>query len=278
MRATLHRLPRLLSICADDYGLSSGISEGIAELAQARRITAVSCISNAPYWHQASARLQEFPDTVAVGLHFNLTEGMPLSRELAAVWPTLPSLPTLILRAHLGLIPLHALACEFTAQWTSFTRATGRQPTFMDGHQHVHHLPGVRTAVFNALDTLQVRPAIRNTARSAGPGFALKRWVIRHTGGRRLEAELQRRALPHNSCLLGTYDFTGTDYRSRMQAWLGALPTAGGLIYCHPGREQNGDGKDPVAAARVHERAYLSSAAFQQDLADANVTLVRDWQ
>ena len=278
MRATLHRLPRLLSICADDYGLSSGISEAIAELAQARRVTAVSCITNAPHWQYAGARLQEVPDAVSVGLHFNLTEGKPLSRELAAVWPQLPALPVLILRAHLGLLPVQAVACEFLAQWAAFTGAAGRQPMFMDGHQHVHHLPGVRAAIFRSLDALQVHPAIRNTARIVGPGFGLKRWLIRHTGGRRLEAELQRRAVPHNSCLLGTYDFKGSDYRSRMQSWLGALPPPGGLLYCHPGRDQKGDGNDPVAGARVRELAYLSSAAFGQDLAAANVTLVRGWQ
>jgi predicted glycoside hydrolase/deacetylase ChbG (UPF0249 family) len=278
MPATQHRPPRLLSICADDYGLSPGISDGIAELAMARRLTTVSCITNAPHWHHAGTKLQAFADVIGVGLHFNLTEGNPLSGELAAVWPQLPTLPMLILRAHLGLIPHEAIGCEFAAQWTSFADAAGRQPMFVDGHQHVHHLPGVRTAVFKALDAMQVRPAFRNTARVIGPGFTLKRWLIRHTGGRRLEAELRRRNLPHNSCLLGTYDFTGADYRSRMQAWLGALPDSGGLIYCHPGHDQGGDGNDPVAGARVRELSYLSSAAFQQDLAAANVTLVRTWQ
>jgi hypothetical protein len=39
-------------------------------------------------------------------LHFNLTEGRPLSPSLAALWPSLPSLPRLLLASHLGRLPL----------------------------------------------------------------------------------------------------------------------------------------------------------------------------
>ena len=38
-----------------------------------------------------------------------------------------------------------------------------------------------------------------------------------------LERALRARGMPHNSMLLGAYDFRGADYRSRMQAWLQAV-------------------------------------------------------
>ena len=39
-------MTRILGLCADDFGLAPGISAGIAKLAQAQRLSAVSCITN----------------------------------------------------------------------------------------------------------------------------------------------------------------------------------------------------------------------------------------
>ena len=135
---------RMLALCADDFGLTPGISAGIAELARARRLTAVSCITNSPHWAKAATRLEGLPATVEVGLHFNLTEGRPLSRHLRKRWPSSSGLAALILRAHLGLLPRRALSSEAHAQLAAFIVARGVPPQFIDGHQHVHHLPGVR--------------------------------------------------------------------------------------------------------------------------------------
>ena len=78
---------RVLALCADDFGLAPGLSRGIARLAAARRLTAISCITNSPHWPDASGWLQGLPDTVDVGLHLNFTEGRPLSPRLARLWP-----------------------------------------------------------------------------------------------------------------------------------------------------------------------------------------------
>jgi len=96
---------RVLTLCADDFGLSAPISRGIAMLARAQRLSAVSCITNAAHWREAARALRGLPLSVTVGLHFNLTEGRPLSRELARVWPELPSLPRLLLLSHLHQLP-----------------------------------------------------------------------------------------------------------------------------------------------------------------------------
>ncbi|KAB2849833.1 MAG: ChbG/HpnK family deacetylase, partial [Hyphomicrobiaceae bacterium] len=37
-------------LCADDYAISAGVSRGIAELAEARRISAASAIVTLPRW------------------------------------------------------------------------------------------------------------------------------------------------------------------------------------------------------------------------------------
>ncbi|MEO8859142.1 MAG: ChbG/HpnK family deacetylase, partial [Burkholderiaceae bacterium] len=68
-----------------------------------------------------------------------------------------------------------------------------------------------------------------------------------------------------------------TDYRSLMQAWLAALPSPGGLLFCHPGLASNPASDDPIGAARQREFAYLASEAFRQDMQAAYVMLVHAW-
>ena len=271
-------MTRILALCADDFGLAPGISAGIVRLAESQRLTAVSCITNSPHWAEQAARLQGLPDTVDVGLHLNFTEGKPLSARLAKRWPTLPSMPALIARAHLGLLPTAEMRNEVHAQLRAFIHAYGAPPRFIDGHQHVHHLPGLRDTILDMTEHLQPLPALRNTGRLLGPGSAFKRWVIEHTGGRSLARSLKQRVLAHNPALLGAYDFEALDYGSLMRAWLKALPPEGGLLFCHPGLHHAGDPPDAIAAARSRELAYLASKDFNEDLAEADVVLGRVWQ
>ncbi|MCX7278314.1 MAG: ChbG/HpnK family deacetylase [Burkholderiales bacterium] len=267
-------MTRVLAICADDFGLTPGISEGIAQLAQAGRINLVSCMPQAPGWQASLPLLAAMPAAVQRGLHFNLTEGQPLSPELRRHWPRFLALPKLILAAHLRQLPMAAIALELRAQWQAFADATGAAPHFVDGHQHVHHLPGVRQELLALVTSLSPMPAVRATGRLLGPGEGLKRWLIQATGGRALQSALARQGIRHNPCLTGAYDFIDPDYARRMRAWLAALPAEGGLLFCHPGVEGPPHTVvDPIAPARLREWAYLRSDAFAQDLRSADVVL-----
>ena len=274
-------MTRELALCADDFGHSAVVDHAILGLAAGGRLTEVSCMVSGPAWPADAAALAALPAVeqgqVRIGLHFNLTQGAPVSPALARHWPQLPALPRLIALAHLRQLPLAALAEELQAQFSAFEAATGRTPTHLDGHQHVHHLPGVREIVLRALSS---RPGlrVRHTGRVGGPGFGIKRWLIAATGGAALGRRLEQLGRQANSALLGVYDFVAPDYRSLMQGWLAALPAQGGLILCHPGesgvmtQDQPGD---PIAAARARELAYLGSEAFATDLLAADVRLVR---
>lgn len=270
--------PRVLALCADDFGINPGVSRGIARLVQAGRLSAVSCLMTSRYWRESSALLQGFPDTVDVGLHLNFTEGKPMSSRLAKVWARFPSLHTLILRAHLDRLPRAEVRHEVHTQLKAFIAVHGGPPKFIDGHQHVHHLPVLRDLLLDMVEHVQPLPAVRNTGRVVGPGWAVKRALIERTGGRVLARQLEERVMPHNPVLLGAYDFKRTDYRALMQRWLAALPPEGGLLFCHPGERCREGKSDPIAAARVRELAYLESDAFLQDLKAAGVRLGPVWR
>ena len=260
---------RVLAICADDIGLADGAADTALGLVAAGRLTSASCVSTGPFWQGDGPRL----GGLELGLHFNLSEGAPASRSLAAHWPTLPGLGRLIARAHLGALPMAAIADEWQAQVDAFAERAGREPDFVDGHQHVHHLPGVRDIVLAGAARFRVAPAIRSTGHVAGPFAAFKRRVIEASGGRTLEATLRRRGIRHNRVLLGAYDFRG-DYRDHVVAWLAQAPAEGGLLFCHPSAAPGGDS---IADARRREAAYLASDEFAADLAEAGVSLGSAW-
>jgi predicted glycoside hydrolase/deacetylase ChbG (UPF0249 family) len=269
---------RRLALCADDFGLTVGILRATVRLARAGRLQAVSCIVTAPRWSADAALLADLPRAVDVGLHLNLTEGTPCSAALAQHWGWLPSLPRLIALAHLRRLPMAALRDEIAAQFDAFSRAVGRAPAFVDGHQHVHHLPGIRDALLDMRAARAPMAAVRNSGRVGGAGFGFKRWLIERTGGRALQRLLQQRGILHNAVLLGAYDFAQRDYRALMQGWLAQVPAAGALLFCHPGDADDGSVPDSIAAARQRESAYLDSDAFMQDVACAGIVLGAAWR
>ena len=60
----------------------------------------------------------------------------------------LPAFGRVLRGALSGRLPLAEIADEFRRQIDAFAAAMGREPDFLDGHQHVHAFPGVRHALF----------------------------------------------------------------------------------------------------------------------------------
>lgn len=264
---------RVLTLCADDFGLSESISNAIIELVKQQRLSSVSCITNAGHFPAAAGALQPHRARIETGLHFNLTEGRPLSSALSAHWPLLPTVGKLILRSHFGAVPRAAIEQELHAQWQKFYDVFGTEPDFIDGHQHVHDLPVIRDLVIARAQTQQKLPWIRNTGTLAGPGYGFKRAVIKLTGGMQLQRKLHTHKLFSNRMLLGVYDFKLLNYRRLMQRWLGHLPASGGLIFCHPGLISSPSENAGMALCRASEFNYFASKEFMQDLHSAHVRL-----
>jgi chitin disaccharide deacetylase len=264
---------RVLALCADDFGLSAPISTAITDLVQHHRLSSVSCITNAENFATAAASLYPHLEQVEVGLHFNLTEGQPLSPALAAHWPELPSVGRLILRAHMGAIPHAAIQHELEAQWQAFHTAFGKEPDFIDGHLHIHDLPIIRELVLEKARAQHNIPWVRNTGNIAGSEYNFKRIMIELTGGRALQWKMRELKLFSNSVLIGVYNFDVVDYRALMQGWLQQLPEKGGLILCHPGHIPPTEVTLSHGSARATEYRYFASDEFLQDLHAAQVQL-----
>ena len=249
-------------LCADDFGLNRAVSQGILKLVIKNRLSAVSCMTSMPDFNHHAKDLAALTNKVQIGLHFNLTEGYFLSEPERRSF----SLNELLIKSHLHLIKPAFIAKEFNAQLDHFIQMMGRLPDFIDGHQHVHQFPDIRMVLLTLY--VQRLKAYGTWMRSTYPAitlpqYRLKGHILAFTGGKKLQADLKKAAIPHHGYFSGVYDFAQeTDYRSLFNQWL-ALAPSDTLIMCHPGEESSHI--DAIAHTRSVELNYFLSNEFLDD-------------
>lgn len=258
---------RRIAICIDDFGLHAGVNCAALQLAASGRVSAISGLVGAPAWHAGSPKLATLKrDRIDIGLHLDLTE-FPL---IAA---SRRSLPALIAGAFSGRIDRRALRAEIAAQLEAFEQAIGRPPDFVDGHRHVHQLPGVREALLELLAGCETvtAPWLRSTQR-ANSSRGFKPWAIEALGAVAFGRLAMRHGLSRNRCLLGVYDFAGgaLRYRALLRGWL-AHANDGDLLMCHPSLQVPAD--DAILPARCAEYKVLAGSGWADLLAEANVAV-----
>lgn len=260
-------------LCADDYGQAKPISEGILELIDMGRLSATSCLVNQADWRDQANQLRTVVNKVDIGLHLNFTEGEPLSplyRE--QIGQRFMPLWALLLRTNLRdpRLKQAALEAEIEMQLDSFQLGVGIFPDFIDGHQHVHHLPLIREALFAVYQRrLRDKPVYLRAVTGAE---GIKGKIIHFTGGAAFLNHLKALHIPANATFAGVYNFQDVQqYRQYFQQFLSRVADKG-LIMCHPGHIAYGD---PIAHAREAEWQYFRSNYFIEDCKASGVILSR---
>ncbi len=238
--AGMGRPLRRLIICADDYGISPGVSLGIRQLAEAGRISATGAMTCMPAWPEEAPLLRPLAEQVAVGLHFTLTDQQPLGgMPKTAPQGRLPGIGALLKDSISGRLAMAEVAAELDRQLDAFEAHFGRPPDFVDGHQHVHLLPGVRGLVLSVfgrrLDPAHcwLRDCSDRAAALIGRGQWAKAGFIALLG-RGLRKAAAARGIATNHGFSGFYD-------SRRGGLGPALPRLlagagdGHLLMVHPG-------------------------------------------
>ncbi|MET0138316.1 MAG: ChbG/HpnK family deacetylase [Sphingobium sp.] len=259
------------TLCADDFALSSGISETIADLAHAACINAISCMAVFPRFQEDARLLDGLPregaGAVQTGLHLVLAGERPISRMARqGADGRLPGADATMLLAYARRIDLDELSREIDAQFAAFAGAMGRAPDFVDAHQHVHVFPGIRDRVIAATLRHAPRAWMRN------PADRMAATLTRPFAGKAIGSNIHamgmgaafaRQGILSNDSFAGHYD-----YRGDFAALLPQFFRAGGarhLIMCHPGRGQaEGDG---IAAARLVEAAVIGAMPLAERIA-----------
>lgn len=261
--ATLAARERAIVVCLDDYGLHAGVNAAALALARQGRLSAIGCMVGAPQWREGAAALAAVdPARVDLGLHFDLTQHplLPGVQRPLSQW---------LLRSYAGAVDRALLRREIDAQLDAFAATLGRAPTYIDGHQHVHQLPGVREPLLAALRARGWTPWLRSTRRPAGSGLG-KAWVIETLGAGTLRRQAARGGWRQNGHLLGVYGFDGdaARYLALLRGWLGQA-REGDVLMCHPAQEAPAD--DVIGAARVREYAVFAGPQFAHALAEAKL-------
>ena len=262
-----------ITLCADDYGMHPAVSDVIIDLAQQQKLHATSCLVTADHWSSDSIKLLHIRPFADIGLHLNFTEGKGLSQPFRT---GLPGLNKMLLFSHARLLNQRHLVQEIRCQLQTFIDTTGFVPDFIDGHQHVHHLPQVRDALWQALKKLPLPEHfwIRSIAPLLGQTGGIKNQIILHSGAIPFNRQLQRKGLTTNKAFAGVYSLANDEpFSEYINNWLTLLPSEG-LIMCHPAKN-SGKAKIDHIAARTKEYDYLSSPDFSHDCDRLNVTLAR---
>lgn len=286
---------REITLCADDFGMNDAIDAGILILAHGQRINATSLMTLGPTFRDNAPELRAL--AIGTGLHLDLTSFVP--RPPA-------SLPQLIAAAYLRRLDLNWVRSTLDKQLDVFEDVMHRRPHHVDGHRHVHQLPGVREVL---VDCLRQRygtamPTVRATLGGCAPPRS-RSWLMRGKtamiealGARRLAGLCQANGIPIYRRFHGIYDFghranaagdtpthTHTPLQRRfgqaMQHWL-AYAQHGDVIMCHPADPattpqlaQSPCAADPIAQDRTAEFLVLSASEFSGWLLCAGVQLAR---
>ena len=136
-----------LIVNADDLGWSEGVNRGIAEAHGHGIVTSASLLANGQAFVLAVELARTTPG-LGVGVHLNLSDGPP-----AAEPETVTTLvndagnfaggpESLLLRMARRGLDVGEVEREWEAQIAK-VREAGIRPTHLDGHKHVHMLPGL---------------------------------------------------------------------------------------------------------------------------------------
>ena len=260
-----------ITICADDYGLNPSVTQGIYEILSLKKINATSCMVTFPGWEADSKLLKSLDNGKnKIGLHINLTEGSPLTNITCIVNSGVYiGVNKLLIKSFTRRLNYHEIYNELEAQLRMFINFFGRTPDFIDGHQHVHHLPVIRTALLRLYRSYSLNKnatAIRSVYNMvACKGF--KSNIVKFSGSLKLQKELTIHDIPFNSCFSGIYNFNSTkSFGEYFYTCLTEI-SDNGLIMCHPGN------KNDFNINRKVEMNYFMSDIYIQDIRNNNIII-----
>lgn len=268
-------MTRSIRLIADDYGLAPGVSGAILELIERGRLTGTGCMTGFPEWAEAAARIRPFRGRAAIGLHLTLTD------QLAVTGPSslapdgrLPRLASLALPMRRERIDERDVHAELDAQYDRLVEALAGAPDYIDGHQHVHFLPMVRSWLLARFGGSARKPALRGAPGFPGLDAAAKTAAVAALAAG-FNRSMQRAGFSVMTPLSGIYDWRRPEkFASTLRGAIDTLPERG-VFMCHPGHVDDIlRARDPMQAVREAEYGVLSSRDFGDILDKAGVRVM----
>lgn len=140
-------------IVADDFGISDGVSQAVIELEG--RVHGFSAMVLPETKKRVVEYRKKLRAPVFSNLHLTLT-----CHQLFHIKPW-RNFSEVFKDALLKRIDLERVEKEFSEQISAFCDVFGKAPYFIDSHQHIHQLPGLRDVVVNLLKEKSLPSKIR---------------------------------------------------------------------------------------------------------------------
>lgn len=241
-----------LIVNADDLGWTDGVNRGIVEAFHHGIVTSASLLANGAAFAAAVDAARSAPG-LGIGVHLNLSDGPPIAdrktvRSLLNGDGEFAGGPESLLlrRARRGLV-LAEVENEWDAQIRR-VRDAGITPTHLDGHKHVHMLPGLfeialRLAKRHGIAAIRVSLEASSLRVALASGTKRNAAVIMKQGVQARGLKLLARDAREQAERAGisTADYfcgiaqTGELTREGVEQLLKSLPDGTTELMCHPG-------------------------------------------
>ena len=243
---------RNLIVNADDLAWAEGVNRGIAEAHRNGIVTSTTILANGTAFASAVELVKATP-SIGVGVHLNLSDGKPVSPP-----ETVPSIvndrgefkggpEALLLRVARRNLQLNEVEIEWERQIQKVVNA-GIQPTHLDGHKHVHMLPGMfeialRLAKRNAIAAVRISHEASSLRAALSSGENQNVPLVMKQGVQARVLKLLARdaqALAEAAGIAATDYFCGIAQTGEltvegMKCLLQSLPEGTTEMMCHPG-------------------------------------------
>ncbi len=282
-----------LIVSADDLGWTDGVNRGIVEAFRNGIVTSTSLLANGAAFAGGVQAARSAPG-LGVGVHLNLSDGPPAAdRETVASLLNVDGEfaggpeSLLLRRVRRGLL-LAEVENEWNAQIQK-VRDAGIAPTHLDGHKHVHMLPGLFElalrlakrhnigAIRVSLEASSLRTALASGARQ-NVGMVMKQGV--QARGLKLLARDAREQAARTG--ISTADYfcgiaqTGELTREGVEQFVKCLPDGTTELMCHPGYADAALQKTPTRLqdSRQTELQILTDTGIRNLVASLGIRLI----
>jgi len=269
-----------LIICADDFGISKSVSDGILDLLSIKRLSAVSCIMN--YKAEIPSQLNKlvkYRKECDIGLHLNLTNGRPVSNlvninsGLVDKEGFFLDFKNILFNIITKKIDQRQLVLEIENQIDCFKELTGFNPDFIDGHQHIQQLPTVsdillqvskrkfnkhkyyiRAGEFPFLKSIKSNLNFKMIIGSVFINFFSKQFI----------KKLKINNIHHNKYLFGYHNYNfEKKFLNVFLQYLEMNPSTNDIFFMHPGYiDSNLIFRDNLVEGRLTNLEFLKSDDF----------------
>jgi hopanoid biosynthesis associated protein HpnK len=285
-------VPRNLIVNADDLGWTAGVNRGIAEAHRNGIVTSASLLANGEAFAEA-VELARTARGLGVGVHLNLSDGPAVAPR-----DTVASLlnhagefeggpDALLLKIATRGLSMREVELEWDAQIAKLRKA-GIEPTHLDGHKHVHMLPGLfeialRLAKRHGIAAIRVSHEASSLRAALSTGEARGAVVLKQgvqARGLKLLARDAREQAERAG--LSTADYfcgiaqTGELTKEGVARLLQSLPDGTTELMCHPGYADETLRKTAtrLQASREKELAILTDPEIRNLVASQGIRLI----